>query len=1386
MRRSTRRWRWFGLALVVLAVAFGVIRTWVVPAIIVAQVRKTYHGRVVVRDWWLGFDSAGVRGVELGESDAPGSPDWFTAERISTDVSIRNLLHGRVMPTRVEIDRPKVAFRLDAKGQPTTKIPFVPEPDGAGRGGKKAPPLPEVVAKDGEITLQQEGRKPMTIAGVEADLKAVDGSERVAVTTDDPTWGRVKVNGHFDPTFKDGEIDIESSPGFVADPDKIERIPFVPAEVWANVEPRGPVDAKVQIQLKADDPKQPIRVHTELDLKGTTAKLNSLQVTATDATGRVVIDDGLVQIQGLKGKAIDGTIAASGNLDFTRNPPRFDLDVRLKDIDVTKAPPSWQLAETGATGKLTGKVDLRATVSPEGVDLTGTGGEAVIEDGSFQGIPIKSLSLNLKASGNDLQFATDPTTKLDKVALEADPVAPALNRASPADPDRAKAAGPLDPLTRSDLARPIIEALPLIRLASHDEGPLGWAAWLASEAVAYQSEHSPRKGGLLLPKTVTTRIELEDVDLKTLVVKAEKLGIQVPVPVAGRFSIKATATIPLGSLRDVKSYAFHGDATLSAASIDHVDLGQLTTRIDLANGVLELKDFRGQLVNRPDGADTNPPAETALPPTAGELPIGGFRANLRAEVSPRGAATVRIEGRDLPLGELFAPVLPVPTPISGDLTMRAEARADLAHLADPKTWTLDGRFENRLIRYQGAVLDHASYRARLEGGRIDLTDFDAKLAGRPMRASVGLDLAPPYAYTGKVDVMGWEIARVLGFVPGVPKPAPASGTVTAQGEAAGTLRPFAIATHGSAKVEQAKAGPAPLGNLGFRWTTDADGVAISGIEATGFGGKIIGDAKLPTKPGAPVVANLALKGIDGAKLSAALLTKGSTSISGRADGSLRLKMPLDASTLDADVLLTSPDLTVRQGAGEGIRAASLRVQARARAKLVEYQATADALGGPVRFRGTIPIDKDLLRSVAQGEFQAVGFRLGEAWRGLGVRGALAGLEGLGAVDANVRAGLDPFKLWTSGNFEFRELHYGSHFPIGNLRGHLFLNPASWKLEGVQGELFGGQASGQARGTLAMGSTRRVGYEFKIDRASLPRMMVAVPSLAHAVEGAGSLHVVGRFDEAVRATVEVRVPRAVVMKLPISDLRFPGELEVDPNTGFGSFHARHWTARLAGGSVQGTTWLRLGGDKTFQADVELAGVDLGIITRLESDSKRPASGKLSAKISLGGPDPANIAKIRGRIDADLDDASLVELPVLREIDRFLGPARGGGLFEDGDLHGTIYNKTLFVEQLTLQGKLVQVHATGTITFDGGLNLQVLVNTNQTVSQSGLTLLNIIPGVSQGEQLIARLAAFLENRLLKLRVTGNVKSPTVGLDAGVTVGDGAAGFFSSVFKLRDNDR
>jgi translocation and assembly module TamB len=162
----------------------------------------------------------------------------------------------------------------------------------------------------------------------------------------------------------------------------------------------------------------------------------------------------------------------------------------------------------------------------------------------------------------------------------------------------------------------------------------------------------------------------------------------------------------------------------------------------------------------------------------------------------------------------------------------------------------------------------------------------------------------------------------------------------------------------------------------------------------------------------------------------------------------------------------------------------------------------------------------------------------------------------------------------------------------------------------------------------------------------------------------------------------------------------------------------------------------------------------------------------------------VRNYRGRIDLDLNDASFVSVPVFRQLDKFLGASRGG-LFEDGDLSGRIANRQLYVDVLTLEGRLVQIHASGTVGFDGQLNLEALVNTNEIIAQSGEALLAMIPGlrtvIRRREEAKLQFAGFLSNRLLKLRVSGTLKNPSVSADPTIGVADSAVSFFAGVLKL-----
>lgn len=1363
MKISRKWWRGALLVLVLSAVAAWVVRTWVVMAVIRQQVGKVYAGRVEIDSWYLNTRSAGLVGVRVHEGPGADSPVWLTAGRVATDASLSRLIRGRAMPTRVTIERPAIDLRFARDNRLTTRIPFRAGDKPATQNGP-SPTLPEIVVEGGSGTIRQEGRQDLHLAKVDGTLRPEDGKLILRAATADPLWGRFKVLGDFTPDFQSGQVALDTSKNLQVDQDKTSRLPFVPTEVWDNLQPNGPVEARVRITYKLADP-TPVRLHTEVDLHGVSTRLETLAVQATDSTGRIVVDDDHVHVVGLKGRTLGGSLAADGTLSFAPPVPRVDLKLGLTGIDVTRAPKTWQLEKLGADGRLSGEVALKVALPKSGPDLTGTSGEAVIEGGLFQGIPIKSLAVSMRAEGRNLEYDTG---------------IPGMNRRpNLVGPDVRPLPPGADDFAESAFWGSLEEAVPVLSIWN---GGRTVSRWIASEArkQAPAAGGPDGKGGIKLPKTVSTEIELEDVELDQILSKAKAYGIQIPVPVSGKFSLKAKATIPIATPGDLRKYRFHGESTLKAASIDYVDLGQIEAKLDLIDGVLELSDFRGQLVDHPSGDPKHPPVATALPPRDAPLTPGGFRGGVRVPLAPRGRLTARIEGVDLPLGELAAPALPVPTPLSGLLSLAAEASVDVANLADPAAWVVDGHADSRRITYQQKVLDRVATTVHLEKARLDVKEFAATLMGQPLTAGGHVEVAAPYRFGGRVDVQRWELHEILGFLPRTPRTLQAAGSIDAQGEAGGTIAPFSIVTRGSARVLHARTEAGPLGTLVFQWLTDRDVVTITGLEAQAFGGKLRCEAKLPTRPGPPLEASAGFQGIDLASLAAATLGD-EPKLTGIAAGKVHVRMPLDASSIHAEVSIRAPDLTV-----QGVPAESAQVKVKGVQDRLDFEITADSLGGKVRLTGSAPVNVDRTKMIVNGELHAAGFQMLALWRSLGLSGEITRLDGLAAVVLNLRAATKPFALWSRGIFELRDLHLESpRVPIGGLRGEITRTPTAWRIDNLAGDIFGGPASGEANGETRPGKPPTAAFDFRIDRASLARMMVSVPALSRDVEGVATVRINGRLDGQLGATSDVRVPNAKILNIPLTNLHFPAEIAWNPASGSGSLTCRQWTTRVAGGSLRGSVSARLGGDQPFQAETQATDFDIELLSRLTSDSNRAASGKVTGKLSLAGHNPAQPATYRGRFDANVADASLVEVPVFKEILRLTSIGGNGGLFEVGEVHGLIANQTFNISECTLEGRVIQIHTTGTVTFAGGLNLEVLVNTNRLIPESGQNLIRIIPGlgeaIGRSQDALLKVASFLSNRLIKFRVTGTAKNPTVTFDAGVAVTDSAAGFFSSVLRL-----
>src|SRR5262249_34520646 len=149
------------------------------------------------------------------------------------------------------------------------------------------------------------------------------------------------------------------------------------------------------------------------------------------------------------------------------------------------------------------------------------------------------------------------------------------------------------------------------------------------------------------------------------------------------------------------------------------------------------------------------------------------------------------------------------------------------------------------------------------------------------------------------------------------------------------------------------------------------------------------------------------------------------------------------------------------------------------------------------------------------------------------------------------------------------------------------------------------------------------------------------------------------------------------------------------------------------------------------------VDLRVMSR-EGLGSRPVPGRLSGYVNVYGNDPANPSSWRGELNFDLDRASLVDIPLLDELHRSLCSTHGV-VFAAGALRGAIADRGVPTQHLTLVGPLAQVHATGTMDFDGRLNLEVVVNNHRGVYQSGQAMMARAPDVADE---VARRAAQID--------------------------------------------
>jgi translocation and assembly module TamB len=780
------------------------------------------------------------------------------------------------------------------------------------------------------------------------------------------------------------------------------------------------------------------------------------------------------------------------------------------------------------------------------------------------------------------------------------------------------------------------------------------------------------------------------------------------------------------------------------------------------------------------------------------LPLGELQLALRGEgrrrvEAPTGifvpqwiGAEIRVPGVVLDRAPATLGGTGRRVPVSGRLMLAVALQVPLGTLLDVNAYSAQGAMELTDALIGGVQLGRLTGRVDLAAGTLKAHDFEAWLGRYPLYGSLRVCLAGEQPFAGRIVTRGAPLAALVRLA-GVSRAGSLDlrGALTGHSDIRGTFQSESYEITGAARIDACAIGRVPLGDLPLQWATKGGMLVVTARELQRYGGRIAAEAHVPLQGSQPIQGTVVLERVDAAQLPAE--APRTLAMSGRADGRARFSLsPTDpASTFEANALLTGSNMTVA-----GIPAQAARAVLTIHDGVPEFRVTAETMGGAFTLEGGGRLGDRTTENRFDARLRAEGLKLFVVLGALFGASAPTKLDGVASTSLTLSARESLAQLRVRGSAQVRELFWGDGIRLGDARGALTLAPEGWRVGAIEGELLGGRVAGRIASEQVAGTkNRRNEVDLRLEQVPLRNLPGVDPLWARHVEGCGAFRCWGTCEGDFRGRAEFRVHRAEVNHVVIKDLVMPATWLVPwEERGRGFVVVRHGVARVADGHVEAQVRLELGATRQLHATVSVRDVDMRLLSRAVNPT-RTTPGRATGYLSVVANDAADLNSYRGRLLLNLRNAVLVDVPVLERLDEKLGEARGG-VFAYGDAVATIAHRKLHVERLTLVGPLAQLHATGTINFDTKLNLEVLVNTNDIISQSSQAVLsrvtNAVEATRREQRAIEELTDFLSTRLAKYRITGTVHHPIVTSDGSVPVGKAALGFFLETVNAQRRQR
>jgi translocation and assembly module TamB len=500
------------------------------------QLSTLLGGNVRVTELDAGIGSTEIRVEVLSQ---PGPDGMAPVEPIVTgklraDVSPVGLAAGST-PTAISLDNAHVRLRFDKDGNLLDRLP---EPQATGEAAR----LPAINVKGASLHFSQEGRPDFRVSGI--DVAVTDDGKLLHLTgrADDPTWKGWALSGEWDKAAATGSATLRTEDRVAVTPDMLRSVPFVPPETWEWVVLDGDTSCSLQVSRGADEQ---IGYRIELDPRNTRLTVPPIDLTTTDTSGLVVVENEVVTLSHVRGRTAGGELEIGSTLNFATEPSRLNFKVVARGLDIQRLPETWGLPKLDA-GLLEGGATIELVIRDGRVEPWGRG-EADIIGGRLFGGDVEG-KITLVGDGQRLRFQSQ--------------VAAAPRR----DPG-----GGIDT---------VVALLTLL----------------------LQPPDKPSTPGDAEPTYVQANLRLTDIDLEELI---QRLEVDLPIRVTGRASLEVLVEIPVAEFRTLRAYRVHGKLTVPRLGLEDLTLDRVAADIIFREGVLSLTNLSGE-VPRPDDPDARP------------------------------------------------------------------------------------------------------------------------------------------------------------------------------------------------------------------------------------------------------------------------------------------------------------------------------------------------------------------------------------------------------------------------------------------------------------------------------------------------------------------------------------------------------------------------------------------------------------------------------------------------------------------------------------------------------------------------------------------------------------------------------------------------------------